>query len=80
MSKFLSVNEKDIIKAFIVSCLSASLTCLYNFLTAWTIIGKAQLVSVGLAGITAGVGYLIKNIFTNSSGTMKPESLDFNLP
>jgi hypothetical protein len=46
MSKFLSVNEKDIIKAFIVSCLSASLTCLYNFLTAWTIIGKAQLVSV----------------------------------
>lgn len=67
MSKFLSVNERDIVKWFVVAILSATLTSLYNFLTTWEIIGKAQLVACALAGVTAGVGYLIKNVFSNSN-------------
>lgn len=66
MSKFLSLNEKDIIKGFILACLSALLTAMYNLLTSGTVIWKAQLISILLAGITAWLGYLIKNVFSNS--------------
>ena len=65
-SKFLSINELDIIKWFVVAILSASLTALYNLLVAGTTLGKAQLIACGVAGITAWLGYLIKNVFTNS--------------
>lgn len=68
MSKFLSLNEIDIIKWFIVSIISASLTALYNFFNTWTMVGKDQLIACALAGITAWLGYLIKNVFTNSDG------------
>lgn len=65
-SKFLSLNELDVIKAFVVAILSASLTSLYNLLVSWQTIEKAQLIACGVAGITAWLGYLIKNVFKNS--------------
>ena len=64
MSNFLTLDQKDIVKGFIVAILSASLTALYNLLTAGTTIDTAQLTSVAIAGVTAGLGYLIKNLFT----------------
>lgn len=73
-SKFLSINETDVLKWFIVACLSALLTALYNILQSGTTIGKAQLVAVALAWITAGLGYIIKNIFTSKEWyLLKPE-------
>lgn len=65
-SKFLSINEIDIIKGFVVAILSASLTSLYNLLVAGTTVEKAQLIACWVAGITAWLGYLIKNVFKNS--------------
>lgn len=65
-SKFLSVNEIDVIKSFVVAIISASLTSLYNILVSWQTIEKAQLIACAVAWITAWLGYLIKNVFKNS--------------
>ena len=65
-SKFLTLNSYDFIKWFLVACLSATLTGLYNLLSTWSAIWKEQLIATWMAWITAGIGYLLKNIFTDN--------------
>ena len=67
MSKFLNLNLQDIAKGFIVAALSAVFTGLYQALSAQAVIDPRQLLMVGL---TAGIGYLVKNYFTDSSGKL----------
>lgn len=65
MSKFLTLNERDIIKWLIVAVLSSSLTTLYDFMNTWVFLWWEQRKFVLMAGITAGLWYIIKNVLTN---------------
>ena len=65
-SQFLRINEYDILRWLVVAIMSATLTALYNFFSTWIVVWKEQLTACALAWITAGLWYLIKNVFTNS--------------
>ena len=67
-SQFFDLNALDVIKSFIVAILSASLGALYNLLTSWVVLWNPEWKFVLLAWVTAWLGYLIKNVFTNSNG------------
>ena len=67
MSTLFKLDLKDLAKGLVVAVLSAILTGLYQALNAQAIIDPKQLL---LIGATAGVGYLIKNFFTDSSGKL----------
>jgi len=66
-SPFLSIHAKDLIKGIIVAVLSASLTGLYDIIASGTMPTGSQWKTIGIAGLTAGVGYVIKNWLTNST-------------
>jgi len=67
-SNFLNINWKDAVKGFVVAVVSAILTMVYEAIEngglAWTWTYWQPIV---LAGILAGIAYLLKNFFTNSN-------------
>jgi hypothetical protein len=71
-SKFLTLNERDLIKGFVMAILGAWLTALYNLLQTWSTLGKEQLIACAVAWVSAGLGYLIKNLFENSEWSVWP--------
>ena len=74
MSGFFKLNLQDIIKGFAVAALAAIGTALLPVLDSGTLPTLAQLATAGAAGLTAGLAYIIKNLFTNSDGEIaKPE-------
>lgn len=76
MSKFLRLDHYDALKAVIVAALTAFLTSVLQYLQAGSLPTREQVVSAWIAGLAAGVSYLVKNIFTNSKGEIvTPESL-----
>jgi len=66
-SDIFKLNLQDVIKGVIVAVLSAVLSALYQALTAQVIIDPKQLLLVGL---TAGIGYILKNFLTDSDGKL----------
>ena len=75
-SKFLKLNEYDLIKWFIVAIVTAWLTTLYNLLNTWIALGNEQWKAVLIAGICWWLAYILKNLTENSQGeTMLPEPL-----
>ena len=66
-STFLSIKWKDVLKGFITAVITAILMAIYPLLQGGGTITLDQLKASGLIGLTAGVGYLIKNVFTNSN-------------
>jgi hypothetical protein len=68
MSEFLKLNVQDFLKGFVVAAIAAIGTALLPLLDAGTLPSLAQLQAAGIIGITAGLSYLFKNIFTNSNG------------
>jgi histidine ammonia-lyase len=74
MSGLFKLNFNDLFKGFIVAALAAIGTILVPMLDAGTLPTLAQLGTAGAAGLTAGLAYLVKNLFTNSDGQIaKPE-------
>jgi hypothetical protein len=72
-SKFFRWNGFDVIKAAVVSALSTGSAALYAHLSTGVIPTGAQGKAIGLVAITSFIGYLAKNLFTNSSGTIGTE-------
>lgn len=73
-SKFLTVNEWDFIKGGIVATITGILTTLVTMLDGGLIPSVQDLRTIAIAGISAGVAYILKNIGTNSKGEiLKPE-------
>lgn len=73
-SGFLRLAKNDIVKGFIMTAIGASLGGIYTAMQAGTIISMAVLKAAGMTGATAGVSYLLKNLFTNSQDQFaKPE-------
>jgi hypothetical protein len=73
MSKYLNLNLADFVKGLIVAAGTAILTALLPVLNTGNLPTLADLKVIAISGVAAGVTYLLKNLFTNSSGTAGPE-------
>jgi len=72
-STFLTLNTKDFIKGLMVAVLSAVITIVYNTIQ----IGSLDFdwKTIGLTALTSAIAYIMKNLFTNSTGSLlKKES------
>tara|TARA_R110000868_G_scaffold150976_5_gene374577 strand:+ start:1284 stop:1517 length:234 start_codon:yes stop_codon:yes gene_type:complete len=65
-SAFLRLGFKDIAKGFLTSVISGTLTGIYQVVQNGGNVNPALIKSTGLVGLASGIGYLIKNVFTNS--------------
>jgi len=66
-SDFLSLNKKDVIKAIILTFITALLTGIYQLLQTGTLLTWESLKPVLISSIAATIGYLLRNVFTNSN-------------
>ena len=57
---------KDIAKGVITAVISGALTAVYGTYQTGGTIDTNVLTSAGMVGLFSGVGYLLKNLFTNS--------------
>jgi hypothetical protein len=67
-AKFLSLGSRDLIKGAIVTALSTVLTAAVTMLNAGGMPTVTDLKTIGVAGLSAGIAYLLKNFVTNSKG------------
>lgn len=71
-SSFLNIDLKDLGKGLIVAVLTSVLTIVYNTVEAGSLTFDWKLIAT--TAITTGLGYLLKNLLTNSQGeTFKSE-------
>jgi hypothetical protein len=66
-STFLKLNIKDIGKALILTFITALLTGIYQLLQVGTLLTWESFKPVVLSAIAAVIGYLLKNVLTNSN-------------
>ncbi|RPH33439.1 MAG: hypothetical protein EHM93_04855 [Bacteroidales bacterium] len=66
-SKFLKLGVNDIVKAIILTFITAFLTGVYQLLQTGTLLTWESLKPVLMTSIAAVIGYLLKNVFTNSN-------------
>ena len=67
-SKFGSLNWKDLVKGFVVAFVTAILTAVYTAIEAGNLAFTWEFFKpVLIVGLGAGIAYLLKNLFTNSS-------------
>jgi hypothetical protein len=66
MAKFGTLIWTDIVKAVFTAVLTAVLSAIVPILQSGNFPTGAQLKTIALAGLAAGVAYLIKNMLTNS--------------
>ena len=71
-STFLNLNKHDFLKGLIVAVITAILTVVYNMLQNGQSIDW-QL--VGTTGATAMIGYLLKNLSSNSDGAIAKKEI-----
>ncbi len=67
-SKFLGVNLGDLGKSLLVAFFTSFVTVLYASLESGTLPNLSTLKVAAITGLTGAVGYLVKNVFTNSNG------------
>jgi hypothetical protein len=75
-AKFLSLNERDVIKGVVVTAFTSILTASLTYLNSGHVPNTADLKTIGIAGASAGISYLIKNLLTNSKdelGKVEPK-------
>ena len=74
-SQIFKLDWKDIGKGVLIAFLTVVLGGVYTSLQAGAFPTLAQLGSLAMAGLAAGLSYLLKNFFTNSDNQLaKPES------
>jgi hypothetical protein len=66
MAKFGTLIFSDFVKAAFTAILTAILTALVPILQSGAFPTGAQLKTIALAGLAAGVAYIVKNLLTNS--------------
>ena len=64
-SVFLSLNTADFVKGLILSVLTAVISIVYSIVNAGSLTFDWK--AIGTAALSAGIGYIIKNLLTNSS-------------
>jgi hypothetical protein len=66
-SKLFNLNVKDVIKAIILTFIAALLTGIYQILQTGTLLTWESLKPVVISSVAAALGYIIKNVLTNSN-------------
>ena len=66
MSTFFNLNIEDLAKGLILTVLTSVVTIVYNTVSAGSLTFDWQ--AIGLAALTSGLAYLMKNLLTNSKG------------
>jgi hypothetical protein len=70
-SPYFSLNWQDALKGFVVAAITAALGIIAQSIDAGHVLPTlAELKAAGIAGLGAGVAYLLKNLFTNSGGKL----------
>jgi hypothetical protein len=69
-SDFLKLNWYDLAKGFIVAFLTVFVAAIISTIEARQLPTLAELEVAAYAGLSGGIGYLIKNFVTNSQGTI----------
>lgn len=64
-SRFFSLDTKDFIKGLVVSTLTAVVTFMYTTLQSGVMTFDWK--SIGMAALSAGLAYIMKNLVTNSN-------------
>ncbi|HEY5139294.1 MAG TPA: hypothetical protein VIJ25_08270 [Methylococcales bacterium] len=73
-AKFLSLNAQDAIKGAIVAAGTSIITTLVSAMNTGSLPHLSDLRGIGIAGLSAGLAYLLKNFLTNSKDQLgKPE-------
>jgi hypothetical protein len=70
LSSLFSLNLRDTLNGFLIAFLTAFLTAVSSALSSGTFPPLSDLKAFALIGITAGVSYITKNLFTNSKGEL----------
>ena len=65
MSKFLTLDVRDIIKGLSISIISAVLTVILDILQKGSVIDWK---AVGIIALTTGISYLLKNVLSDENG------------
>lgn len=74
MSKFLKLNITDVINGAVVAAFTAAIAVIGASIYAGRMPTLIDCKVAGVAALTAAVGYLVKNLLTNSNGqTFKAE-------
>jgi len=67
---FLKLNVQDLFKGLVVALLTAVITFFYEAIAAGKPLDLALLEAVGKIALAAGLGYLLKNLGTNSQNQL----------
>jgi glucan phosphoethanolaminetransferase (alkaline phosphatase superfamily) len=70
LSKLFSLNLRDALNGFLIAFLTAFLSAVVTALNTGLFPALADLKAFALIGITAGVSYITKNLFTNNVGEL----------
>lgn len=73
MSKFLNLNSSDFIKGLIVAVLGTVISMVYSVLQTNSL--EFDWKAIGMAALTSGMAYIMKNLFTNSDGKMMKKEI-----
>jgi len=66
-SVFLSLNTADFVKGLLLTVITAVISIIYSVVQAGSLTFDWK--AIGTAALSAGIGYIIKNLLTNSSDT-----------
>lgn len=70
LSKLFSLNLRDALNGFLIAFLTAFLSAVVTALNTGLFPALSDLKTFAMIGITAGVSYITKNIFTNNNGEL----------
>jgi len=65
-STFLTLNSTDFLKGLIMAVLSSVITVIYQTVEAGSLVFDWK--AIGTMALTSGLAYIMKNLFTNSTG------------
>jgi len=67
-STFLNLNTTDFIKGLVMAVLSTVITVVYQTVEAGSLVFDWK--SIGTMALTTALAYIMKNLFTNSTGKL----------
>jgi hypothetical protein len=67
-SKLFNLNLKDVIKGFVLAVITSVVAAIYQIVQEGNLPELPQLKTIALAGLAAGIAYLMKNLFSNNNG------------
>lgn len=70
LSSFGTLNLRDALNGFVVAFLAAALTALVDTLNKGQLPAVGDLKAIAIIGLTAGLSYIVKNLFSNSQGEL----------